>query len=109
MNKAGYNGKGGDLVAQIVGALRAGVGALLFAAPAASWAGETEGKLIHVANTAHLSGFSLYTSNLYNTDRVLFAVAVVVITAGTGILLGLVTDLVIKVIGLDVSKRDLKE
>jgi hypothetical protein len=71
--------------------------------------GESQGALVHVADTRHLAGFNLYFANLYNADRMLFTVMAVGLTGMMGFALGLLMDTVVGAIGLDLSKRDAKE
>lgn len=89
----------------------AAIGAVLTAMP--TWllagGGEKQGKLVHVADTRNLKGINLYFADLYNTNRFLFTLEVVAITALMGLVLGLVMDWVVGRIGLDLSKREGKE
>ena len=87
------------------------LGALLTAAPLAALAGggEKQGKLVHVADTRDLSGINLYFADLYNTNRLLFTLEVVLLTALMGVVLGWVMDRIVGFIGLDLSKRSVKE
>ena len=78
--------------------------ALLVAAPA-----EKAGKLVHVADTRNLSGFNLFVANLYNTDRLLFTIFAVGLTAALGLFLGWVMDIAVGAIGLDLDKRHARE
>jgi hypothetical protein len=71
--------------------------------------GESQGALVHVADTRHLGAFNLYFANLYNVNRVLFTVLSVGMTGAMGLGLGLVMDAVVGAIGLDLSKRQAKE
>jgi hypothetical protein len=71
--------------------------------------GESLGALVHVADTRHLGGFNLYFANLYNVNRVLFTALSVGMTGAMGLGLGLVMDVVVGAIGLDLSKREAKE
>jgi len=71
--------------------------------------GEKQGKLVHVADTRNLTGFNLYFANLYNTNRVLFTLEVMLITVGMGIALGILMDKIVAMIGLDLTKRSVKE
>jgi hypothetical protein len=79
--------------------------------PAVLWAGggEKQGKLVHVADTRNLEGINLYFANLYNTNRLLFTLEAVAITALLGFLLGLLMDWIVGVIGLDLSKHRTEE
>ena len=71
--------------------------------------GEKQGKLVHVADTRQLDGFNLYFANLYNTNRFLFTLEVMLITVGMGVGLGIIMDKVVAMIGLDLTKRSVKE
>ncbi len=71
--------------------------------------GESQGALVHVADTRHLAGFNLYFANLYNVDRMLFAVMAVGLTGLMGLSLGLLMDIVVGAIGLDLGKREARE
>jgi len=68
-----------------------------------------EGKLVHVADTRHLTGFSLFIANLYNTDRLLFTIFAVGLTAALGLVLGLLMDGIVAAIGLDLGRRRVRE
>lgn len=70
---------------------------------------EDEGKLVHVADTRHLTGFNLYIANLYNTDRLLFTLFAVGLTAALGLALGLLMDGVVAAIGLDLERQQTRE
>ncbi len=83
---------------------------LLFClSPAVCAAAPEEGKLVHVADTRHLTGFSLFIANLYNTDRLLFTAFAVLLTATLGLVLGLIMDGVVAAIGLDLGRRHVRE
>jgi hypothetical protein len=71
--------------------------------------GEGEGNLVHVADTRHLAGFNLFVANLYNTDRLLFTLFSLALTAALGLVLGLLMDGVAAAIGLDLAKRQTRE
>lgn len=71
--------------------------------------GEAQGALVHVADTRHLSGFNLYFANLYNADRLLFTMMTVGLTACLGLGLGLLMDVIVGAIGLDLGKREARE
>lgn len=76
----------------------------LFPNLAIAAAGKAE-RLIVVADTRMLTGLNFYLANLYNEDVWLFAVWAVVITSLLGVGLGLLMDVIMKVIGLDLTKR----
>ncbi len=71
--------------------------------------GEKQGKLVHVADTRNLHGFNLYIANLYNTNRLLFTIETVLITALMGLCLGWLMDTIVGFIGLDLNKHGGKE
>ncbi|MCX7737298.1 MAG: hypothetical protein N2319_11370 [Candidatus Kapabacteria bacterium] len=52
----------------------------------------------------NLSGISLWLAQLYNDDKLLFALLVTATMGIVGYLIGVLTDLVLKIFGLDVSK-----
>jgi hypothetical protein len=87
------------------------IGALVSLAPLAVLAGggEKQGKLVHVADTRALSGFNLFIADLYNTNRLMFTLVAVAITAAMGLALGLLMDLIVGAIGLDLNKHEGKE
>ncbi len=86
-------------------------GLALYLAPAAVLAagGEKQGNLVHVADTRNLHGFNLYFANLYNTNRLLFTLETVLITALLGLFLGWLMDVIVGFIGLDLTKHGGKE
>lgn len=86
-----------------------GLAAQLAPVAALAAGGEKQGKLVHVADTRNLHGFNLYFANLYNTNRLLFTVETVLITAMMGLLLGWLMDTIVGFIGLDLSKHGGKE
>ncbi len=55
-------------------------------------------------DTKDLSGINLVIANLYNNDRILYAVVVVVVMALLGSIMAFGTDLVLKYFGMSVSK-----
>jgi hypothetical protein len=71
--------------------------------------GESQGALVHVADTRHLTGFNLYFANLYNVDRMLFTAMAVGLTGLMGLSLGMLMDVIVGAIGLDLGKREARE
>ena len=88
-------------------ALGVALALLPYAALAAG--GEKQGKLVHVADTRNLTGFNLYFADLYNSNRLLFTLEAVLLTAALGVTLGVIMDKIVSMIGLDLSKRSMKE
>ena len=60
--------------------------------------------LVVVADTRALSGFNWYLAGLYNESPWLFAVWAVVLTTLLGVGLGLLMDLIMSRVGLDLGK-----
>jgi hypothetical protein len=80
------------------------VTALLSLLPVWAWAaGGRASELVVVADTRALHGFNLYLAVLYNQDMWMFAIWAVVLTSVLGICLGLLMDLVMSHIGLDLG------
>ena len=86
-------------MATVLALLRAGV----LAAP------PEEEVLTHVAHTENLTGFNLLVANLYNDDRLLFTLLAVGLTAVTGLVLGLIMDVIVGAIGLNLEKSGTRE
>ncbi len=88
-----------------------GIGFTLWLTPLVLCAGggEKQGKLVHVADTRNLGVFNEYFANLYNTNRLLFTLEAIAITALMGLTLGMVMDVVVGAIGLDLGKQERKE
>lgn len=90
--------------------MRGFVGAVsLFATALWAGGGEKQGKLVHVADTRALQGMNLYFAELYNTNRLLFTLEAILLTAFMGIALGWILDLLVGLIGLDLNKRASRE
>lgn len=80
--------------------------ALLSLLPAWAWAGGGAAtELVVVADTRALHGFNLYLAELYNQDMWLFATWAVVLTSALGVGLGLLMDLIMSRVGIDLSKN----
>lgn len=65
--------------------------------------------LVVVAYTKGLSGLNLYWANLYNDNMLLFTILTGCIMPVAGLILGWVGDILIRLTGIDVSKRELAE
>ncbi len=73
--------------------------------PGLAWAeGEKVADLVVVADTRDLTGISLYFANLYNEDLTMFAVWAVALTCLLGVSLGIICDLIMRQVGLDLGK-----
>ena len=65
---------------------------------------EKEGNLTTKVDIANLSGFNLWIVNLYNDERLVFAILVTVVMAVVGMTVAILADVVLKLFGLEVSK-----
>jgi len=65
---------------------------------------EKEGYLEVKVDISQLSGISLWLVNIYNDDRVVFAIIVTLAMATIGMSIALLTDLILKALGLEVTK-----
>jgi hypothetical protein len=75
----------------------------------ASAAGPAAAPLVIVADTRKFTGWEAWWTNLYNESHLLFALLTVVIIPIVGLMFGLVADVVMKWIGIDLEHRDLAE
>jgi hypothetical protein len=66
--------------------------------------GKTETTLNKKVDTKDLSGINLWIAELYNNDRILYAVIVTLVMASLGSIMAFGTDLVLKYFGMNVSK-----
>ena len=71
--------------------------------------GEKAALLVMVADTRKLSGWEAWFANLYNESHLYFTIVTVVTIPIVGVLLGLLADLVMTHIGIDLKSRELSE
>ncbi|MFZ0453302.1 MAG: hypothetical protein WCE54_21315 [Ignavibacteriaceae bacterium] len=73
-----------------------------------SYAGDIGGKqeaaISKKIDTKDLSGINLWVADLYNNDRLLYAVIVTLVMASLGSIMAFGTDLILKHFGMNVSK-----
>jgi flagellar biosynthesis protein FlhB len=78
-----------------------------------SYAGDVGEKevtsLDHKVDTKDLSGVNLWIANLYNNNRLMYAIVVTLVMAILGTTMAFGTDLVLKMFGMDVSKISHRE
>jgi hypothetical protein len=72
-------------------------------------AGEKADLIVIVADTRRLSGWEAWWANLYNESHAYFTLVTVVTIPVVGLILGLLADVVMKNIGIDLSSRELSE
>lgn len=72
-------------------------------------AGEKASLLVIVADTRKLSGWEAWFANLYNESHIYFTIVTVVAIPIIGVILGVLADLVMTHIGIDLKSRELSE
>lgn len=87
--------------------------AVLLAALALPYAAQAAGgggaPIVIVADTRHLTGMMLWWADLYNESHAYFTAMTVVLIPTLGVAFGLMADVVMHFIGLDLKNRDLAE
>ena len=66
--------------------------------------GKSETAISKKIDTKDLSGINLWIAELYNNDRIMYAVVVTFVMAALGSIMAFGTDLVLKFFGINVSK-----
>ena len=72
-------------------------------------AGPKAAPLVVVADTRKFTGWEAWWTNLYNESHLYFALLTVILIPIIGLLFGLLADLVMSHIGIDLKSRDLAE
>ncbi len=72
-------------------------------------AGPKAAPLVVVADTRNFTGWEAWWTNLYNESHLYFALLTVVLIPIIGLIFGLIADLVMRTIGIDLTSRDLAE
>ena len=75
----------------------------------AAAAGPAAAPLVIVADTRKFTGWEAWWTNLYNESHLYFALLTVAIIPIVGLIFGLLADVVMKWIGIDLTHRDLAE
>lgn len=65
--------------------------------------------LVIVADTRKLSGIMAWWANMYNESHVEFTILTIVLIPAIGLLFGVLADLVMSHIGIDLKHRELSE
>ena len=94
------------LWAKIVGL---GVLAILLLPEIAAAAGPAAAPLVIVADTRKFTGWEAWWTNLYNESHIYFALLTIAIIPLVGLMFGLIADVVMNWIGIDLKHRDLAE
>lgn len=72
-------------------------------------AGPSAPPLVIVADTRRFTGWEAWWTNLYNESHFWFTVVTVIVIPLVGLILGLLADLVMSRIGIDLKSRELAE
>lgn len=72
-------------------------------------AGEKAAPLVIVADTRKLTGIMKWWADLYNESHVWFTLLTVVLIPVIGLIFGVLADLIMAHIGIDLKSRDLAE
>jgi hypothetical protein len=86
-----------------------GVLAILLLPEIVAAAGPKAAPLVIVADTRKFTGWEAWWTNLYNESHIYFALLTIVIIPLVGLMFGLIADVVMKRIGIDLTHRDLAE
>ncbi len=81
----------------------------LLAPGAALAAAEKVANLVVVADTRKLTGWEAWWANLYNESHLYFTIITVVTIPIVGLLFGVLADLIMGHIGIDLKSRELAE
>ncbi len=94
------------LLTKIIGLVTMGI---LLLPELAAAAGPAAAPLVIVADTRKFTGWEAWWTNLYNESHILFALLTIVIIPVVGLIFGLIADVVMNWIGLDLKHRELAE
>ncbi len=91
-------------------ALLAGLTTFLLMAPAMAFAAGGGGApIVMVADTRKLSGIMAWWANLYNESHLYFTIMTVILIPLIGVIFGVLADIVMHFIGIDLKSRELAE
>ena len=65
--------------------------------------------IVIVADSRHITGMMAWWANLYNESHLYFALLTVAIIPIIGVIFGLIADVIMKRIGIDLKSRELAE
>jgi hypothetical protein len=86
-----------------------GLATLLWLFPAQLLAGEKAERIVLVADARKFHGWKAWWANLYNEGHLAFALITVICIPLAGAILGILADLVMSRLGIDLRKRVLAE
>lgn len=87
----------------------AGLAGLLLPGIALAAGGGDVAPLVIVADTRQLSGIMLFWGNLYNESHLYFMILTIVLIPAIGLVFGVLADLIMGHIGIDLKSRELAE
>jgi len=82
---------------------------LLLAPTMAFAAGGGGAPIVMVADTRKLSGIMAWWANLYNESHLYFTILTVILIPLIGVIFGVLADIIMHFIGIDLKSRDLAE
>ena len=82
---------------------------VLFAPSLALAAGGKAAPVVIVADTRKLDGLMAWWANLYNESHLQFMILTIIIIPVTGVIFGVLADIVMGWIGIDLKSRELAE
>lgn len=65
--------------------------------------------IVIVADTRRFTGAMAWWTDMYNDSHLLFAIATIIIIPVVGVIMGVIADLVMSRVGIDLKHRDLAE
>jgi hypothetical protein len=86
-----------------------GVMAILLLPEIAAAAGPKAAPLVIVADTRKFSGWEAWWTNLYNESHLYFTLITVITIPIVGLIFGVLADLIMGTIGIDLKSRELAE
>lgn len=72
-------------------------------------AGGKSAPIVLVADTRQLDGAMLWWANLYNESHLYFMLLTIVLIPVTGVIFGVIADIIMSWIGIDLKNRELAE
>jgi hypothetical protein len=81
----------------------------LTAGPALAAGGGDAQPIVIVADSRKLSGIMAWWANLYNESHLYFTLLTVILIPLIGVIFGVLADIVMHFVGIDLSSRDLAE
>jgi hypothetical protein len=65
--------------------------------------------IVIVADSRKLTGIMAWWANLYNESHVYFMIATIIIIPAVGVIFGVLADIVMHYVGIDLKSRELSE